>query len=407
MLLPFFTERDTDILHGESTRDPLGLLPIWSTVGHVLIPGLASIVSRIDGIQGILFLYTCLNELPRDSGRKVADVKVLLFLERLWEYHLYQLPDKSPCFGITSLSGADFQLSTQRAGVVGTGLRQYYRGTCVNKGIMAPDLRTLKEPYHSNAKAMLDPQVISWVRSHLKHMEGTDYSISASDAYKVVGKYLQRFTNGNEALWQALERDFIDDVKQKPWLGHLVSKYKDWEAAPVPHLVTSLQEYAGQENNKILEQKCQRILDCEPFAQVLWSAFLVAQEESRNSVVTISERLRDTAPVNLTQVCADFQRINFRSRRLDSLKILAGKLQHKNYSSFLTDFLDDYYGSVCKERGKNPLVYVDGKDILALKPGKTGNDWSKSSDQWENRYFLQTQMGLYVDLMARRKVHHG
>jgi hypothetical protein len=53
----------------------------------------------------------------------------------------YKQTDKNPCFGVTSLSGADFQLSISKMGTVGTGLRQYYRGTCVNKHILASDLK--------------------------------------------------------------------------------------------------------------------------------------------------------------------------------------------------------------------------------------------------------------------------
>ncbi len=167
--LPFFTIKDPDIVHGESQRDPLGLLPIWSAVGHALIPGLATTVSRIDGIQGILFIFGCLQELPRKPEREVSDDGLLGFLERLWEYHLKEF-SRPPCFGSESLGALDFQLSAARGGIVSTGLRQYYRGTCSNKRVLASDLRTLNEPYHSLVTRLLEPRIIKWLKKKLPEM---------------------------------------------------------------------------------------------------------------------------------------------------------------------------------------------------------------------------------------------
>lgn len=405
---PFFTEKDSDILYGESTRDPLGLLPIWSAVGHALIPGLASIVSRIDGIQGILFLFTCLQELPRNDERNVSDDELLCFLERLWEYHLNKF-SKAPCFGIESLGAIDFKLSIARRGIVSTGLRQYYRGTCINKKILAPDLRTLNEPYRSQAKATLDSKVIKWLKSKLPEMAAPGYEIAASDAYDTLQKPLEQFSRGNEELWLALERHLISDSGQRPWVEHLVTQYQDFDKSLIPRLVVSIQEYAHKTEDKELAERCQRIMDCEPFIQLLQSVFLVAQEESRNSVPTLASQLEATAPEELSIVCENFQRINFPSRRLAKLKGLAESLRNNDYKGFLHAFLHDYYGSVCQERGKNPIVLVDGPDIIALKPEKTGHSWQNSTkpENWENGYFLYAQVSLYQDLMARRSISHG
>lgn len=402
-MMPFFTARDEKILYGESVRDPLGLLPIWSTVGHALVPGLASIVSRIDGIQGVLFIYACLNELPYSSESKLADDKVLQVLERLWEYHLYHYPDKSPCFGITSLSSADFQLSSSRGGVVGTGLRQYYRGSCVNKGIMAGNLRTLNEPYAGIAKSLINPELIKWLKNSAPQMQKGDYSVSASKQYEKLRPSLVRFSEGSRALWEALEKHLLTDVQQQHWIQHLLVQAK-WNSLPIPELVVAIQSYAQQQDNQLLYEKCQRILDCEPFVQLLEVVFEMVQEEGRIRIEALSRRLADTAPVHLNQICVDFQRLSFKSKRLEKLKQLAVGLSEARYSHFILEFLQGYYAEVCKQRGKNPIVYVDGPDIIALKPGKTGNDWGKSLDphQW-NGYFIKPQLSLYVDLMHRMR----
>lgn len=399
--LPFFSERDGHILYGESVRDPLGLLPIWSAVGHDLIPGLASVVSRIDGIQGVLFIYACLNELPHFSVSNLPDDKILRFLERLWEYHLFQYGNKKdPCFGITSLSGVDFQLSTSSLGVVGTGLRQYYRGSCVNKGIMAGNLRSLKEPYSSYAKALLSVELISWLKRNASKMHEGDYSISAGKEYEKLRPSLERFSQGSFVLWKALKKSLIADEQQR-WLQHVATQ-PNWKIVPLPDLVTSLQEYAREVGDKTLQGHCQRILDCEPFVQLLEVIFQMSQEEGRSTIANLSSRLSNSAPVNLHEICNNFQRINFKSKRLANLKKLAISLGDEEYNLFLSSFLHDYYGGVCKDRGKNPIVYIDGADIISLKPGKSGNDWRKPIDpsKW-NGYFIKSQISLYVDLMQR------
>lgn len=401
---PFFTENDPDILHGESHRDPLGFLPLWSTVGHALIPGLATTVSHIDGIQGILFIFACLQKLPRNNERTVSDDGLLGFLERLWEYHLKELSN-APCFGIESLGAVDFRLSIARGGVVSTGLRQYYRGTCINKKIMAPDLRTLNEPYRSLGTTLLDPSVIRWLKAKLPEMAAPDYETPAAEAYATLREPLERFSTGSEELWLAQERHLINDTGQRPWIEHVVTQHKKFEETPIPQLVLSIQEYGDQAEDADagLAERCQRILDCEPFIRLLQSVFLIAQEESRNSLPKLARQLESSAPEDLLAVCNNFQRISFPSRRLTKLKELAETLHRKEYENFLSGFLNDYYGSVCQERGKNPIVLLDGPNIIALKPGKTGHSWQNSTkpENWENGYFVKSQLSLYKDLMGR------
>lgn len=405
--LPIFTEKDPDILYGETTRDPLGLLPIWSTVGHALIPGLATIVSRIDGIQGILFIFACLKELPQKNEHKLLDDEVLDFLERLWEYHLNKFTS-GPCFGSESLGAIDFRLSVTRGGVVSTGLRQYYRGTCINKKIMAPDLRTLNEPYRSLATAILDPKISKWFKAKLPEMAVPGYEISAAEAYSILGESLEKFSKGNEELWLALERHLINDTGQRPWIEHVVTQNANFEETPTPQLLRSIQEYGHKTGDASLAERCQRILDCEPFIRLLQSVFLIAQEESRNSLQIIAHKLKVHAPEDLLDVCKNFLRISFPSRRLIKLKQLAETLHRQEYENFLYEFLHDYYGSVCQERGKNPIVLLDGANIIALKPGKTGHTWQNSTKpgNWENGYFLKAQLSLYKDLKGRMRMHH-
>lgn len=406
MLLPFFTVTDTDMLRGESTRDALGLLPVWSKVGHELIPGLASIVTRIDGVQGILFLYSCMHAL-RDTRSKAIVNKILRFLERLWEYHLYQYREQSPCFGINSLHGAGFELSTSKPGTIGTGLRQYYRGTCVNKGIMSNDLIKLKEPYLGLCNQLLDKKVVSWLEKHVRKMDGRDYSIDASKAYQEIGDSLERFSQGSAQLWQALENDLVNDEQQMPWVEYLLETHTDWYELHTRDLILALQEYARSEQLSSLSRQCQNILDCEPFLQVVESAFSIAQEKPMASLLALSRRLSSTAPDDLMAVCQNFRNIRMPSKRLQSLQDMAGRMLQKDFLGFMTELLDGYYPMICRERGKSPIIRIDGDNVIAITPIDIQVNWAVSSRKWSNGYFIKTQISLYVDLMECRGGAYG
>lgn len=410
MNAPFFTAPDDRLLRGESTRDALGLMPIWSRLGHQLIPGLATTVSRLDGIQGILFLYSCLNALSPKIRSKQTDDKILRFLERLWEYHLYVYRDKNPCFGITSLNAADFQLNFNGPGIVSTGLRQYYRGTCNNKGILANDLKTLNQPWQKICGLLLHSAFINWLENQAMQVDSETYSVSASAAYEEVTASLVRFSEGNAELWRELEEALIIDAQQKRWIEHVVQNVTDWndDGRSTGELVQSIQNYArSQQDCGHWVGMCQDILDCEPFLQVLESAFAVLQESGRTKLDALANSLAKSAPSDLEQVCQRFMAIKFVSKRLDGLQAMAGKLQHKDYRGFVEELLSVYYPMICKERGKSPSVHRDGETVIAVTPRGDRTDWSKSSQNWNNGYFIKTQIRLYTDLQSRMGVVHG
>jgi len=397
--MPFFTAVDDDIEFGDSSRDPLGLLPIWSTVGHALIPGLASAVSSVDGIQGLLFIYGCRDKLSQDGKLNVSDDRLFRFLERLWEYHLFR-SERTPCFGANSLGAADFQLSASRSGVVGTGLRQYYRGTCVNKKIVSADLKSLNGQYHRIVQDLLDNSIVKWINKKLPLLD----DISAHMAYESLFGGLQRFSSGNTALWLELEKDFIDDAGQRNWIEHVVH-LNGFRAMNTAEQVLAVKSFAIKSKDDLLRKRCQHILDCEPFIQLLQSAFSIVQKEDQISIAKLAQKLSENRPDDLQVVCKNFKLINLPFRRFEKLVKLADLLIGNELSLFLEDLLVDYYGKICKERGKNPIVLVERPNILALKPSGQSDSWQDATKpkKWRNKYFLEAQFSLYKDLMGRKE----
>lgn len=407
MPIPFFTSPDPDLLRGESTRDPLGLLPVWSRIGHQLIPGLATIVSRIDGILGVLFLYTCLDSISSEKPDKKTEQRILLLLERLWEYHLYRYNDKQPCFGINRLNGLDFQLNFDGQGTVGTGLRQYYRGTCNNKGILANSLNTLHQPYRTLCSSFIDRNFTVWLSKQIKNVDSNNYSLSASKAYEETKTSLVNFSKGSDELWLKLEEALISDAQQIHWIEHVVSIDKEWDSNErIPRdLVLSIQKYANSHSaHTKWADICQDILDCEPFLQVIEFAFAILQENGRSSLEATEALFRNAAPTDLKEVCLRFTKIKSEgpSKRFKSLQNLAHLLANYDYRGCIRELVSTYYPMICNDRGKQPVVRLDGNILIAVSPTGNRTDWSQSSKKWNNEYFIKTQIRLYQDLQMRK-----
>lgn len=400
--VPHFTAPDPELLRGESTRDPLGLVPVWSKVGHQLVPGLATIVDRIDGIQGVLFLYTCLGGLPEKTRDKRPDKEILLFLERLWEYHLYVYRDRRPCFGLHRLGGADFQLNFDGPGSVGTGLRQYYRGTCIKKGLLADDQKTLGAPYQKICQGLLAPAFLKRLGELVGQSAPRRDSFSAGQIYDEFGGNLQRFSKACPELWLQLKKDLLDDCGQLVWIEDVMEKLPNWDddSCSTRELVENIQAFAKTLRDRPeWVDSCQNILACEPFLQTLETAFAILQKETRAQLADVASDLQRRAPDNLAAVCRDFSGIRLResSSRLACLqKELVPLLETGDYRGFI-ETLVAHYHRICAERGKAPALHLDVDSLLSASAMDADIDWSQSSRRWRNEYFIKTQLRLYQD----------
>jgi hypothetical protein len=95
------------------------------------------------------------------------------------------------------------------------------------------------------------------------------------------------------------------------------------------------------------------------------------------------------------------------SPRFNQLKHLAEELSKKNYRGFILALLSNHYLSICKSRGKSPVVQVDGDMVIAALLNDSQDNWAESPEIWQKWLLLDAQMGLYVDLQSRMKVSHG
>ncbi len=409
MNITIFTVRDEKLIRGESARDPLGLMPIWRSLGHMLIPGLATIVSRIDGVQGILFLYSSLNSLPDRLRSKKTDGRILLFLERLWEFHLFRV-NGNPCFGINKLNAEGFELNFNGHGTVGTGLRQYYRGTCRNKGILGNDLKTLLEQWKELADELLDKEFVVWLKGEAKNATDDNYHIVASEIYGQIEKHLKRFHDGNQKIWDQMEKELLQDAKQHLWIERILEKYPegiDDTTVSTRQLVTDIQEIAVSLEAKDWAEDCQHFLDCEPFLQCMESCFMAMQELHRITINDFCEKLKNNSPGNLKEVAEQFCKLPGPSERLKTMKQIAEHWKNEHYKDAVKSLIEHYH-KVCEERGNNPLVQLDGDKLLVNEPKNYDwKEWTESTNEWENGYFIKTQIELYKDIKGRQRMFNG
>jgi hypothetical protein len=104
-----------------------------------------------------------------------------------------------------------------------------------------------------------------------------EYSISAELAYQQVGSFLVQFSKADAELWIELEKDLINDAQQKHWIEAAFKRSNDLRDEKIHprQLVSTIQQYAIENKYDDVANKCQNILSCEPFLQVVESAFLL------------------------------------------------------------------------------------------------------------------------------------
>jgi len=142
---PYFTNSDPALVRSGGGRDPLSLLPVWSSFGRVLVPNLASPVTQVNGVIAVLFIHW-LYERPLEKFFSEGDKSFRQYfrlIEGLLEYFLWNASPShnGHCFGTRALSadGDDFKVTARDARTAVNGLYQYYRGTCRRADLLDGD----------------------------------------------------------------------------------------------------------------------------------------------------------------------------------------------------------------------------------------------------------------------------
>lgn len=161
-----FTKEDTDLIKGQSKRDPLGTQVIWSAMGRHIVPHLTEQTNSVLGFQLLLSIFYFYDKyLPRVDS-KFNEIKgmlnkknarhtfslenIFILLEQAFAFSYYMVKNDWPLNGKLQVIAfhENPHLSLERqilSSQLSTGVWGYYRGTAIRAGIIDDIGRHLSE----------------------------------------------------------------------------------------------------------------------------------------------------------------------------------------------------------------------------------------------------------------------
>jgi hypothetical protein len=405
--LPYFTDADPALSRSSGGRDPLGLLPVWSTFGRRLVPNLASPVGQVNGIKAVVLIQWLINLddlqslLERDGARR----RFFRLMEGLIEYWLYH-NGHAACFGYNALAagGENFSVTTKMGKTVANGLYQYYRGTCRRAGlvddswIVAPGVASqLAERWTADATKVLKAALADPLKGAGKSLFPDQY-LGGALATALAGVFDQH------TLRQTLQECLFGDTYQQTLAREFLALRK----------LAATQELNFKDRvGKLVLPQLARAIDCvqrcEPFLLVMQDAFdylrgapgkkldLVARELDA-MLPTMRDRAERFVTLAGEQDSARMKHMQVLAEILASASTAEAASTEAVLIAFLHELVA-YHTRCMKERGRDPMVLIEGGAVLLPVIGdRSPEDARKrleSGQPWMNDYYLNTASNLY------------
>ncbi len=169
-------KNDPEISPDNTGRDPLGIQPIWSGAGRMIVPHFASGISRYEGLLAVLLGYEVASHLSLSlkSTRKFFYAWEAL-VESQWHSQRSSKIQRNVIFGRRFFAnGLDSEhlrpKSYKNALTFRKGLWLFYRGTLRRAGLLTPDL----ELNHNNKIQWPGNELLKLVRFFEKYFKNND-----------------------------------------------------------------------------------------------------------------------------------------------------------------------------------------------------------------------------------------
>ncbi|MCP2085893.1 UNVERIFIED_ORG: hypothetical protein J2Y81_001910 [Paraburkholderia sediminicola] len=413
--LPYFTDPDPALSRSSGGRDPLGLLPVWSAFGRKLVPHLASPVGQVNGIKAVVLIQWLANEQEKFRQLLAGDDaprKFFRLMEGLVEYWLYH--NKRPyCFGNNTLAaeGKDLYVTTKTGKTVANGLYQYYRGTSRRAGLIDDNWR-------------VEPEVCKELNRHWTP-KATDELLGALTGPLANAKTAlepDRHLNGT-ALSKAFERIFDHDsllpILQECLFGQDFQRTlaRDFLAL---RRATKMEGLRIEQRIRLLQSEelahdIDSVLRCEPFLLVMQDVFDFLRGSPGKKLEQLARELEEVFS-QMRERAAAFQRLGSeletpRMKQMQMLAdILAASVPAANSAArracliAFTRELVDYHKRCMTERGRDPLVLIEGDVIVLPVAGDRDRQDAKKrlvdGFPWMNDYYLNTASNIYAQVFG-------
>jgi len=398
----FFTSVDDKIIQSDSIRDPLGIQPVWSTIGRRLVPCLSGSAWQIEGIIAVMAIQGLAEERLRDPANK-DESGYWRLMEGLVEYHLFQTEGREPCHGKRALeaNGEKLELSPNDTRTLCTGLRQYYRGTCVRAG-MLDKVYTVNSSWRDAMNTVFNnhTQAIKKLGKALNHAIEEQEPVRPAEHFEDL-----------KQQWEALfENPEIRELLKQRLLGNTdQTRFALWayESRESGNDDTHARfEQIKQESDKepwSLANDLEAVFRCAPFISLLERLLNLLLALDGDTVEAAAEKLSTTV---LREEGARFLGL----RNIDSLNTnrrfrpffeLAEYANHEEWSKLASQVIE-HHQSVAQERGKKPFIQIDNDQIVVGDPilGNTKElvDSLKSPEPWHYDFYASVAASIHGQL---------
>jgi hypothetical protein len=405
----FVTEPDKELIRATASRDPLGILPVWSARGRDLVPHLTEQTGRAAGFQLLLSAYGLWERFAAAYPNRSGDLRAFyLLVEQAFARataHInndWNLPGRRRTLALRDSPDAIISLDRQHwllDNQLGTGTYGLYRGASGRGKLLTEDLRVLAPSVRvvfdasPGLSASQERDLFRLVSTAIDAPEkGAALSVRpnnglASALSEIVTKLPQR------AL---LRSNLIETTPRCHALARLLRtpEFKDGEIDRRQFLVRAQATLPNDQDT------LQAVILCESFLAPIENIFRWLCGQHGEQVREVSSTLDVNLP-RLRLAQRDF---------LQSGKYPAGTARDRfNAYGMYIDLSDQLslihsllilHESVSKERGRSPWVSIDdtGRLSAAVEVDEVRKESFNPDRAWRNDYYLDPLRSVASDL---------
>jgi hypothetical protein len=412
-LSSFFWTPQNDLLISpdNSGRDPLGLQPIWSGAGRMIVPHLASGISRYEGLLAVLLGYEIASRLSLNS---TTTRQFFYTWEALVETQWHINLERDVLFGTRFFAnGLDTEpllpKNPKNALTYRKGLWLFYRGTLRRTGLLTQDLKlnqNNKIIWPKNALSELD----SFFEKHFKKKE----NISLKEAATKLADTLEKCWKHRIALKCLMDNLFEGDSNKlcNQWAlecdkNEIMGNTFSWNEHVEGLLSSTESEYSLHRRLKLLNR-------IDPWLAVLESVanWLDGQDQC-NSAELVSQLTNFGVQKNANEAAMAFPKISDIEAEIDTDKIgnisstmrerweilskLAIHFESKQWLAFIAETVAYHHKITSAEKRRWRLEPNLLLCNLTRHNSPLPLDLEKSPLKYQS-YYLHTARQLYIQL---------
>jgi hypothetical protein len=424
--VPFFSDKDSDLLKQSSVRDHLGLLPVWSTIARKLEPNLSGTIHYYQGLEAVLFIYYLEQEYFKNALEGSNDFrKFFRYMEALVEYHLFYELGIGPCYGARLLTKSNQKESIEISTATAVnGLYQFYRGTCRRSGMISKDwvlsvkasgvFEKICNPYSDKIKGL-----VSFIEKKILIKDKKITPIEVFSDNNILSLFNDLFKSSElkgyvrDSLYVNSDLEYYSKACSSVRSSR--NREKENEVAIHSNLSQDLERFIMDDNKSWpYFTELRNITDSEPFLSLLDDCFQLLHLYDGRSISEVSAIL-ENSKVDVKEIMqrksqAFYSTISsysdFDSKRIKKLLNMANSLAIGEVKVFLIELLE-YHRSIMKSRDAGAMIILEGGKLHVASEIQGSEEEElvvsiTNGSPWKNNYYINTTASIYNQLHGEK-----